>query len=244
MRRRYASGLYCRIIAMTQPKPIDRRPIRTREARWAQVITSWLIRGGWTPNSISILGMVAGILAGCSLACTQIEGFRIAGFIAGALFVQLRLMANMFDGMVAIEGKQVSPVGDLYNEIPDRVSDAATLIGCGYAFGGHPLLGYWTTILAIFIAYVRASGRVAGAPQFYIGPMAKQHRMFVVTLGAILSAILPIAWARDLPLLPAPNLMAIGLAIILLGEIITVFRRLDRIQEAIWSQHQEKDRSS
>lgn len=222
-----------------QLQPSDRRPIRTRDSRWAQAITTMLVRRGWTPNSISIMGMFAGILAGCAFAATSIPWLTIPGFIAGALFVQLRLMANMFDGMVAIAGKKVSPVGDLYNEIPDRVSDAATLIGCGYALGGHPLLGYWTTILAIFIAYVRASGRVAGAPQFYIGPMAKQHRMFVVTLAAILSALLPSSWSISLPLFPAPNTMTLALVIILLGEVITVVRRLDKIQAAIWSQHQQ-----
>jgi phosphatidylglycerophosphate synthase len=52
--------------------------------------------------------------------------------------------------MVAIEAGTASPVGELYNEVPDRVSDTATLIGAGYAVGGHPTLGYVAACLALF----------------------------------------------------------------------------------------------
>jgi phosphatidylglycerophosphate synthase len=224
---------------MTAEASPDRRPIKTRDAAWARWLTTLFIRWRMTPNGISILGMLAGLAAGGCFASTTFEGYRIFGFIAGAIFVQLRLMANMFDGMVAIEGGTVSPVGELYNEIPDRVSDTATLVGCGYALGGFPLLGYWTTILAIFVAYIRASGRVAGAPQIYCGPMAKQHRMFVVTMAALISAILPQSLWFHSPSLGQCSWMAFALALILVGEIATIFRRLNRIQSAIWKQHNE-----
>jgi phosphatidylglycerophosphate synthase len=85
--------------------------------------------------------------------------------VLAAVGVQLRLLANMFDGMVAIETGRTSAVGELYNEVPDRVSDTAVLVGAGYAAGGCPVLGYVAALLAVFIAYVRAQGRVAGASQ-------------------------------------------------------------------------------
>jgi phosphatidylglycerophosphate synthase len=39
----------------------------------------------------------------------------------------------MLDGMVALASCRDSKVGELYNEVPDRVSDAAVFIGVGYA---------------------------------------------------------------------------------------------------------------
>ena len=39
--------------------------------------------------------------------------------------------------------------------------------------------------------YIRALGGSLGLEQDFVGPMAKQHRMFVLTLGAIVS------WAMD-----------------------------------------------
>src|SRR5919106_423405 len=123
--------------------------------------------------------MCACIVAGIALAATSITDNRILWIIA-ALDAQLRLTANMFDGMVALASGRVSKIGELYNEVPDRVSDAAVFIGAGFAWGGNIALGYIVTILAIFTAYVRAAGKIAGAPNEFCGPMAKQHRMLVL----------------------------------------------------------------
>jgi phosphatidylglycerophosphate synthase len=179
--------------------------------------------------------MISGICAGIVLASTRQPSWETGGFVLGALFIQLRLMANMFDGMVAIESKRASAVGELFNEIPDRVSDAATLVGAGYAFGGVPELGYAAAILALFIAYIRAQGRVAGASQEYCGPMAKQQRMFVITVASLIAAFVPHEWQPTPPSMPAFGWMSWGLAIILVGSIVTVFRRLQRITAALRS---------
>ena len=56
------------------------------------------------------------------------------------LCVQLRLLCNLLDGMVAVEGGRSSPVGALYNEVPDRVADSLLLVALGYAVG-IPWLG-------------------------------------------------------------------------------------------------------
>jgi hypothetical protein len=41
-------------------------------------------------------------------------------------------------------------------------------------------------------AYVREVVRAAGAPADFSGPMAKPHRMFVMTLAALISALEPL----------------------------------------------------
>jgi phosphatidylglycerophosphate synthase len=182
--------------------------------------------------------MLCAIGAGIALAATcYLPSFpqRLA-WLAGALLIQLRLLANMLDGMVAIEGGKASPVGELYNEVPDRVSDVATLIGAGYAAGGDPTLGYLAACVALFTAYVRALGKAAGANQEFGGPMAKQQRMFIVTVIAIYCAAVPDNWQPVWTPSPAPGgpglepgLMAAALVLIILGGIVTVFRRLFRI---------------
>ena len=99
---------------------------------------------------------------------TSVEYNRVFWLIA-ALGAQLRLTANMLDGMVALASGRDSKVGELYNEVPDRVSDAAVFIGAGYAWGGNVALGYIATILAIFTAYVRAAGKIAGRLTSFAG---------------------------------------------------------------------------
>jgi len=199
----------------------DRRPLASRGWKTSERVASWFARRGVTPNAISIVGMVCGITAGVMFLQTPNVSHPWILWLGGALFVQLRLLANLYDGMVAVLRQAASPVGELFNEVPDRVSDAAALIGFGYAAGSNALLGFVATILAIFLAYLRAQGKVAGAHQEFCGPMAKQQRMATVTLAAVTCAIIPGATDWQVPMF--------ALWVIIAGCIVTVFRRLQRI---------------
>jgi phosphatidylglycerophosphate synthase len=209
-------------------KAIDRRPIATRNRKWTQDATAWLASRNVSPNAISVAGMCACIIGGIAIGFTSLVDFRILWLI-GALGAQLRLTANMLDGMVAIASSRTSKTGELYNEVPDRISDAAVFIGAGYAWGGNVTLGYVATILAIFTAYVRAAGKIAGAPNEFCGPMAKQHRMLVITLVCVYAAITPRSWQMITFNTSQIGVMTLGLVIIIAGCVITVARRIARI---------------
>ena len=77
------------------------------------------------------------------------------------------------------------------NESSAKTSDAAVFVGAGYAWGKNVALGYIATILSIFTAYVRAAGKIAGAPNEFLGPMAKQHRILVITIACLYSMVVP-----------------------------------------------------
>src|SRR5436309_3041669 len=109
----------------------DRRPIAARSWRASQAAADRLVRRGVTANAVSVAGMIAGLAAGAALTGTAyLDGLpqRLA-WLAGGVLVVLRLLANMLDGMVAVGSGKASRVGELYNEVPDRVSDSAALIG-------------------------------------------------------------------------------------------------------------------
>jgi phosphatidylglycerophosphate synthase len=188
----------------------------------------FLVNRKVTPNAISLAGMVAGLLAGAALWSTaRSPETATAAWLIAALLIELRLVANMLDGMVAIGGGTASRLGELYNELPDRVSDGAVLIGLGYAAGGDPTLGYLAALGAVATAYVRAVGQAAGAGAAFGGPMAKQHRMQVVTLCALYCAFAgPFVGA-------GVGLPAIALGLIVAGTILTVVLRLRRIAQAL-----------
>jgi phosphatidylglycerophosphate synthase len=202
----------------------DRRPIAAR--RWGVMnrLAGLLVGAGVSANGISIAGMGCGLLAGVCLwrtaSAAPLIG-RILWLIAAGLIL-LRLLANLLDGMVAVASGTASPLGEIFNEGPDRVSDAAVLIGLGYAAGGIPWLGWLAAVLAAFTAYARLLGKSAGAPSDFGGPMAKQQRMFSVTIISIVCAAAPqqaMTW----------KLPAIVLAIICAGCVVTIWRRLARI---------------
>lgn len=208
-------------------QPTERRPIAAR--RWPiwQKTAKGLAQRGASPNGISLAGMGCGVAAGAALAATAYAGeWDHLAWLAGAALIQLRLLANLLDGMVAIESGRASPVGELYNEVPDRVSDAATLIGAGYATGGAAALGYLAACAALLTAYVRAMGKAAGAPQEYCGPMAKQQRMALLTFIALYLGLTPTAWQ---PTWNGFGLVAAALVVITLGAVLTALRRLARI---------------
>src|SRR6266581_7852433 len=221
-------GFKQRIMREPATEAMDRRPIATRNRKWAQAATVCLASRNVSPNAISIAGMCACIVAGIALGATSIADYRVLWLIA-ALGAQLRLTANMLDGMVALASGRASKTGELYNEVPDRVSDAAVFIGAGFAWGGSVVLGYIATILAIFTAYVRAAGKIAGAPNDFCGPMAKQHRMLVITLIWAYAAITPRSWQIITFNDSQIGLVTLGLVVIVVGCLITVVRRLSRI---------------
>jgi len=103
-------------------QPTDRRPIAARKWSIWQPIVAWIAKAGVSANSISVAGMVAGILAGLALVLTSFQpDFARREWLAAALLIQLRLLANLLDRMVAIESGQASVVGELYNEDPDSL---------------------------------------------------------------------------------------------------------------------------
>jgi phosphatidylglycerophosphate synthase len=207
--------------------PIDRRPLQSRQWPVTIALADWLSSRSVPPNAISLFGLGAGILGGLIFAGTSVGWVPRICWLLAAGCVQLRLLCNLLDGMVAVQSGRTSPLGELYNEIPDRVSDAVTLIGLGFAEGSVPWLGFVAAVLAVFVAYVRAACRIAGAPQDFSGPMAKPHRMFVVTVVALCCALVPMslqtAWLEQPWGVPA-----IGLGVIIVGSIVTAIRRLFR----------------
>ena len=133
-------------------------------------------------------------------------------------------MANLLDGLVAVEAGKGGPTGELWNEAPDRFGDVAIFIGAGFAAGSEVLLGFGAALAAVFVAYIRALGASVGAGQVFLGPQAKPHRMFVLTVVCIVTAAVPVFSSR-IGREPLP-LMTLALWIVIAGCMVTIGRRL------------------
>ena len=211
---------------MTDPAydPTDRRPIQSRNTRWAETATSLFVKRDISPNAISLFGMLAAMTAGAAFFSTSFTAGpiqRALWFFGGAL-CQVRLLCNLFDGMVAMERNIASPKGELYNEVPDRISDSAVFIGLGYAVGGSIPLGWFAALISVFIAYIRAMSKSLGAPSDYCGPMAKPQRMALATALALYLAFSSSAWRFSW------GEAKMVLVVVILGGIVTAIRRLTR----------------
>lgn len=158
-----------------------RRPLASRSTRWAAFLASTAVRAGFTADGISILSLVFAAAGAAALIWVPAPW----NLLACAAGIQLRLLCNLLDGMVAIEGGRKSKVGMLYNEVPDRVADSLFLVALGYAIG-VPWLGWLAALAAAVTAYIRVLGGTFGLAQDFRGPMAKPHRMAAMTLGCLL----------------------------------------------------------
>ncbi len=198
----------------------DRRPLASRNTRWAQALARRMTALSVTPNQISQASMVMAALAGASFWLSGVAGgvgARVILLILAALFCQLRLLCNLLDGMVAVEGGKGEADGPFWNEFPDRVADILIFAGIGYGIAA-PGLGWAAAALAVLTAYVRELGRATGNPSDFGGPMAKQHRMAVATAGALLSLVEAL-WSGG------NWILTIALWIVAIGSAATVLRR-------------------
>lgn len=172
----------------------NRRPISQRSHGWAKWLVGVLVKSGVSPNFISFTSIVFAAIGGLCFYASGIAtstGDRVLLCLGAALFCQLRLLANMMDGMVAVEAGKGSKDGMIWNELPDRFADIFILVGAGYGVAALGLadasLGWAAAVAAVMTAYVREVGKSAGAPADFSGPTAKPHRMFWLTVAALLS---------------------------------------------------------
>ena len=193
----------------------NRRPLTSRNSAWATRLASWAVAKGLTPNQISQASMAFAAL-GFGLYALSPHGPGVVQFlclILAAATVQARLVCNLIDGMVAIEGGKGAKDGPFWNEAPDRASDLLFLAGAGLA-AHQPALGFLAASLAIATAYIRELGRAEGFPPDFSGPLAKPQRMAVLTAGTVLAALYATDWT-----------LTVTLWIIVAGTAITILRR-------------------
>ena len=204
-----------------------RRVLATRNKTWAKLLAYGMAQAGIRPNAVSIASVVfacAAAIAFCAVPSSS-GGSRAALLIFAAATIQLRLLCNLLDGMLAVEHGMKGKTGDIYNDLPDRLADVLILVAAGYAIRNlhyGTALGWAAAVLALFTAYVRVLAGSIGLTQHFIGPMAKQHRMFTLTLATLACSAETLTGVRL-------DAMRTGLAVIIAGSAATAVRRCRRL---------------
>lgn len=199
-----------------------RRPLKVRDLTITNNIASALAKKNITPNQISIGSVFFAFLAAVCLIAIGAGATIWLAWLA-AIFIQCRLLCNLFDGMVAMEGGKSTASGELFNDIPDRIADPLILVSAGYAVAVCPWaveLAWLAGLLAIQTAYVRVLATSMAAPTLFIGPMAKQHRMAVMTCVLVLMPIEYVVFNTQ-----GYSLLA-ALIVICIGCLFTLYRRI------------------
>ena len=218
-----------------------RRPIASRQQRWAPAMARALQRCGLTPNQISVASMAFALLAGSAALGSRLVveqsdqlGLRILCLALLLIGILGRLLCNLFDGMVAIEGGMKTAAGEIYNDVPDRISDLLIIVPLGFAAAAHETasslwlhLGWLAGSLAILTAYLRYLGAACGVGHSFLGPLAKQQRMALIITAATASMILE-PWT-----LAYGSCFKGALLLLVSGTVLTSIRRLLAIASAL-----------
>jgi phosphatidylglycerophosphate synthase len=208
----------------TAPKPGNRRPIAARSNSLVQRFSAWLARAGVSPNGISLASIVFAALGATAL----LEIDAPWGAWLCALAIVLRLLCNLFDGLVAVEHGRKTPTGVLYNEVPDRIADSLFLVALGYA-AGLPWCGWLAALLAALTAYIRTLGGTVLGSQDFRGPMAKPHRMWLMVAACVLAPL-------ETRFAGTGYTLRVAVVVIAAGSALTCWTRLrviaQRLQEA------------
>lgn len=206
-------------------EPTARRPIAGIFRRTAHAAVRWCVRLDIHPNSVSYSSIVAA--AGAALCFWRAQHVP-ALLIPAVALCYLRLWFNMLDGMVALASGKASRIGEIVNELPDRISDVLIFVGVAHSGLCHPLSGYWAAIFALLVAYVGILGQAAGAQREFSGIMTKPWRMVTLHVGAWIT--LALLWGAEgriryggLTVLDWTNLAVIA------GCVQTLYVRLARI---------------
>ena len=150
-----------------------------------------LIRIGFTPNAVTLTGLVLNIGVAVIFILGAEEGnrgdLRYVGW-AGALILFAGLF-DMLDGQVARLGNMKSEYGALFDSVLDRYSELFTFLGiCYYLVAHHYLLGSLFTFIALIgsmmVSYTRARAESLGV-ECKGGLMQRPERVVLLGVSAL-----------------------------------------------------------
>jgi phosphatidylglycerophosphate synthase len=205
-----------------------RRPLKSRSNPLAGKLSRGLLRCHIRPNQVSTASVAFAMITAGSLWSIHHGWTSSWAWLLAAVGIQGRLLCNLMDGMLAIEGGLKTPNGDLYNEVPDRLADILILASLGYA-GATDLsvaLGWLAACGAVMTAYVRMHGASLTDVHDFRGPMAKPHRMALATGVCGVMAVFTAMKSTF-------NIVPWALALMVLGIVITLMRRLSGLSQAL-----------
>ncbi|GAB2806757.1 CDP-alcohol phosphatidyltransferase family protein [Ferruginibacter profundus] len=173
--------------------------IRDRLQQLIYTIINPLVRGlikiGFTPNAITVTGLVLNIGVAAIFIVGAEEGnrgdFRYIGW-AGGLILFAGLF-DMLDGQVARLGNMSSPFGALFDSVLDRYSELVLFLGiCYYLVAHHyflsSLFAFIALIGSMMVSYTRARSEGLGIENKG-GIMQRPERIVLISVAAIASFI-------------------------------------------------------
>jgi len=141
-------------------------------------------RAGFTPNSLTCIGLIFSLIAGVLFGISQPRFAGLVLLICGFF--------DIIDGAVARVSGRVTAFGGVLDSVVDRYTEAVIFIGI--IFGGLPELGQYGWLWAVLalvggfmVSYIRARAEAAGSGKLSVGIAERAERLLILGVGAILN---------------------------------------------------------
>src|SRR3989440_4873192 len=164
---------------MAEYLPRSHRPIAQMFRRTGHWATNLCVRLGISPDAISYLSILAALAAAL---CFWKSGKNAWLLIIAPLFCYLRLWFNMLDGMVAVAAGKASARGEVFYDLPDRISDVIIFVGVAHSGPMNPFICYLTANLSLLSAYVGLFGQAIGERREFGGISPEPGRIVALEL--------------------------------------------------------------
>jgi phosphatidylglycerophosphate synthase len=187
--------------------------------RQLQPITDSLVKNKISPDWMTYAAIL--VAAGMSILIYLSTTNRyLLLFVAAG--VPIRLAMNALDGQVSRALGLADPMGEVKNELGDRLADM--LIFVSFCFVPEIPLAISITALCItfLVAYVGILSKALTGVREYAGIMGKPDRMTVIAIMAVLVAITA-QWYW----------LSIGLVIVIILGVYTLWLRVAKIYERV-----------
>lgn len=178
--------------------------------RALQPMVGWLARRAVPADVVTLLGVGFACLGGVGFALSSRD---VAWLALVPVAAALRTAANAIDGQLARSTATVRPMGEVFNEVGDRVGDIAVLAPMVLVPGVPPGPVMAGLVASLLSSYIGLASAAAGGARVYVGIMAKPDRMLVIGVGAGLAAVVG----------PGPLVVAVWLVVV--GALITSAQR-------------------
>jgi len=151
----------------------------------ADHLASFLVRLRIGPNVLSVMALMAGLMAGILFILELPLWAGIAIFVCGTL--------DVLDGKVAVNTNKKSLFGAIFDSSLDRYSEFFIYLGIAYHFRDHWALWvvFFTLMGSGMVSYTRARAEGLGF-ECRVGIMQRAERIAFLALGAILGSILKV----------------------------------------------------
>lgn len=182
--------------------------------RLAYTAGRFAARLGATPTAVTVIGLLLSV--GASVAALSPAG--AVGAVLAAVLVLLSAIADSVDGAVAVIAGRASRLGNVYDSLADRVSEACWLVAL-WAIGAPAWLVLMCGGLAWLHEYLRARAAVSGLEGVGVVTVAERPtRIILVVAGLLLAGVS--AWAATVAAAAWTVLGLVGF-----GQLLTTVRR-------------------